>query len=118
MFLGIMKSRFNFKASKTVGLNVPFMGGDGWDSPTLAEIAGADPLNNAFITNHYSSGDRDEKIQDFVKAFEAKYGKKPDAFNALGYDTGYIVADAIKRAGTGDSETIKMALEETKDFLL
>lgn len=101
------------KQAREIGLDVPFMGGDGWDSPTLAEIAGADPLNNTFITNHYSSGDTDPRIQEFVKAFEAKYKKTPDAFNALGYDTGYLLADAIKRAGGGDSEKIKVALEET-----
>ena len=43
----------------------------------------------------------DEKIQNFVKAFKEKYdGKSPDAFNALGYDTAYFLADAIKRAGS------------------
>lgn len=106
------------KQAKELGLEIPFMGGDGWDSPTLVEIAGGDALANAYITNHYSSGDTDETIQNFVKAFETKYGKKPDAFNALGYDTGYLLADAIKRAGSDDSEAIKKALEETKDLTL
>ena len=106
------------KQAKELGLDIPFMGGDGWDSPTLVNIAGNDALANAYITNHYSSGDTDEKIQNFVKAFETKYGKKPDAFNALGYDTGFLLADAIKRAGSGDSEAIKKALEETSDLSL
>lgn len=107
------------KQAREAGLDVPFMGGDGWDSPTLVEIAGKEALNNTFITNHYSSGDPDEKIQTFVKAFGDKYsGKSPDAFNALGYDTAYLLADAIKRAGSGDSEKIKEALEETKDLAL
>jgi branched-chain amino acid transport system substrate-binding protein len=71
-------------------------------------------LNNTFITNHYSSGDSDPKVQDFVKAFQGKYdGKSPDAFAALGYDTAYFLADAIKRAGSGDPEKIRKALEET-----
>ncbi|AZV44528.1 ABC transporter substrate-binding protein [Peribacillus asahii] len=107
------------KQAREAGLDVPFMGGDGWDSPKLVEIAGADALNNTFITNHYSSGDPDEKIQNFVKAFKAKYkDKSPDAFNALGYDTGYFLADAIKRAGSADSVKIKEALEATKDLEL
>ena len=42
------------------------MGADGWDSPKLVELAGAEALNNTFITNHYSSEDPDEKIQKFV----------------------------------------------------
>lgn len=105
------------KQAREAGLNVPFMGGDGWDSPKLIDIAGKDALNNTFITNHYSSGDPSEKIQGFVKAFGEKYsGKSPDAFNALGYDTAYYLADAIKRAGSGDSEKIRDALAETKDL--
>ncbi|CAH0174171.1 ABC transporter substrate-binding protein [Peribacillus simplex] len=107
------------KQARETGLDVPFMGGDGWDSPKLVEIAGAKALNNTFITNHYSSGDPDKKIQNFVSAFKAKYkDKSPDAFNALGYDTGYFLADAIKRAGSADSEKIKDALEKTKDLEL
>ncbi|MDM5293732.1 ABC transporter substrate-binding protein [Peribacillus simplex] len=107
------------KQARETGLDVPFMGGDGWDSPKLVEIAGAKALNNTFITNHYSSGDPDEKIQKFVSAFKAKYkDKSPDAFNALGYDTGYFLADAIKRAGSADSEKIKEALEKTKNLEL
>lgn len=107
------------KQARETGLDVPFMGGDGWDSPKLVEIASAKALNNTFITNHYSSGDPDEKIQNFVSAFKAKYkDKSPDAFNALGYDTGYFLADAIKRAGSADSEKIKEALEKTADLEL
>ncbi|RRN69895.1 ABC transporter substrate-binding protein [Peribacillus simplex] len=107
------------KQARETGLDVPFMGGDGWDSPKLVEIAGAKALNNTFITNHYSSGDPDEKIQKFVSAYKAKYkDKSPDAFNALGYDTGYFLADAIKRAGSADSEKIKEALEKTKNLEL
>jgi branched-chain amino acid transport system substrate-binding protein len=102
------------KQARSLGIDVPVMGGDGWDSPTLVDIAGAGALNNTFITNHYSSGDSDPKVQDFVKAFQGKYdGKSPDAFAALGYDTAYFLADAIKRAGGGDPEKIRKALEET-----
>lgn len=107
------------KQAREIGLKVPIMGGDGWDSPKLTEIAGADPLNNTFITNHYSSGDSDPKIQDFVKAYQTKYSSKsPDAFAALGYDTAYYLADAIKRAGSADPKKIKEALASTKDLQL
>ncbi|MFC3884517.1 ABC transporter substrate-binding protein [Bacillus songklensis] len=107
------------KQARELGLNVPFMGGDGWDSPKLVEIGGAEALNNTYITNHYSSGDKDPKVQEFVKAFKAKYSdKSPDAFNALGYDTAYFLADAIKRAGDTSPEKIKKALAETKDLAL
>jgi branched-chain amino acid transport system substrate-binding protein len=107
------------KQARELGITAPFMGGDGWDSPTLVKIAGKEPLNNTFITNHYSSGDSDKKVQDFVNAFKAKYnGKSPDAFTALGYDTVYFLADAIKRAGSSDPTKIKDALAKTNGLQL
>lgn len=107
------------KQARELGLNVPLMGADGWDSPKLVELAGADALNNTFITNHYSSEDPDKKIQDFVTTFKEKHnGEAPNAFNALGYDTVYLLADAIKRAGSTDSTKIKDELAKTKDLSL
>ena len=107
------------KQAREMGIDVPLMGADGWDSPTLVELAGADALNNTYITNHYSAEDPDQKIQDFVKAFKAaNKDKAPDAFNALGYDTIYYIADAIKRAGSTEGEAIQKALADTKDLSL
>ncbi|PLT34592.1 ABC transporter substrate-binding protein [Bacillus sp. V5-8f] len=106
------------KQAREAGIDVPIMGGDGWDSPKLIEIAGGDALNNTFITNHYSAADKDPKVQAFVKAYEAKYNQTPDGFAALGYDTAYLLADAIKRAGDASPEKIKDAIAETKDLAL
>jgi branched-chain amino acid transport system substrate-binding protein len=107
------------KQARELGITAPIMGGDGWDSPDLVKIAGAAALNNTFITNHYSSGDSDKKVSEFVAAFKAKYdGKSPDAFTALGYDTVYFLADAIKRAGSSDSKKIQKALEATDGLQL
>ena len=39
-----------------------------------------------------------------------------NAFAALGYDTVYLVADAITRAKSTDAKAIQKALLETKDF--
>ena len=50
-----------------MGITVPLMGADGWDSPILLELAGAEALNNTFTTNHYSSEDPDGNIQEFNK---------------------------------------------------
>ncbi|WP_458411580.1 ABC transporter substrate-binding protein [Schinkia sp. CFF1] len=107
------------KQAREMGITAPLMGGDGWDSPKLVELAGADALNNTFITNHYSAEDPDQKIQDFVKKFKEKYnGKAPDAFNGLGYDTVYLLKDAIERAGSLDPVKVKDALAATKDLSL
>ena len=107
------------KQARAAGIDVPLMGGDGWDSPKMVELAGKDALNKTYFTNHYSAEDPDEKIQKFVAAFKAANSDQaPDAFNALGYDTVYWLKDAIERAGSTDGEKIKDALADTKDLSL
>ncbi len=106
------------KQARELGITVPMMGGDGWDSPTLVELAGADgkALNNTFISNHYAVDDPDPKIKSFVDAYKAEYNVTPDAMSVLGYDGMQMLADAIKRAGEVDSVKIRDALEATKDL--
>lgn len=106
------------KQARELGIDVPLMGADGWDSPTLVELAGADALNNSYLINHYSSEDPDAATQEFVTAFTEKNGSAPNTFHALGYDTVYFLKDAIERADKVDGESIKKALEETTDLSL
>ena len=104
------------KQAREMGITCPIGGGDGWDSPDMVSVAGAEALNNTFFTNHYSVEDPDPAIQKFVEAYKAKYNKLPDSFAALGYDAARLLADAIERAGEADPIKIKEALEATKDF--
>jgi len=104
------------KQARELGITAPMMGGDGWDAPQLLEIAGAQALNNTFISNHYSPQDPDPKVKTFVDAYKKEYNAEPDAMAVLGYDGMYMVADAIKRAGSTDKEKIKEALAATNGF--
>ncbi len=104
------------KQARALGIDAPILGADGFDSPSLAELAGTDALNNVYFTNHYSSLDKDPTVTNFIAAFKAKYNKEPDAFNALGYDLAKFLADAIKRSDKLDGETLKNALASTKNF--
>lgn len=104
------------KQARELGITCPIIGGDGWDSPKLAEIAGAEALNNTFFTNHYSPDSDSAESKAFVSAFEKEYKQKPDAPAVLGYDAMKLYADAIKRAGTDDSAKVTAALAETKNF--
>lgn len=102
------------KQARELGFTQPFLGTDGWDDPKVADIAGADALNNTYFSTHYS--DKDEEVKGFVDAFTKEYGHAPNVFAALGYDAGKMLVDAIKRAGSDDPEKIQKALEETKDL--
>ena len=72
------------KQARVLGITVPVLGADGFDSPKLAELAGADAANDIYFSNHYSSLDESPVVQDFIKAFKTEYGVEPNAFNALG----------------------------------
>lgn len=104
------------KQARDLGIDAPVLGADGFDSPVLLELAGADALNDVYYSNHYSSLDQDPLVQKFIEGYKAKNGTEPNAFNALGYDLGNFIADAIKRAGSQDPVAIKDALKATKGF--
>ncbi|NTV89067.1 MAG: ABC transporter substrate-binding protein [Clostridiales bacterium] len=104
------------KQARAQGITAPVLGADGFDSPTLLELAGAEALTDVYFTNHYSSLDQDPLVQKFIADYKAKYNKEPDAFNALGYDLAKFMADGISRAEKLDGESVKNALAATKDF--
>ncbi len=104
------------RQARELGMNQPLLGGDGWDSPELFKLGGA-ALKNAYITNHYSADNPAPEIQNFVKAYQAKFNVVPDSLAALAYDAAKVLGDAIKRAGgAGDSAKLKDAINATKEF--
>jgi branched-chain amino acid transport system substrate-binding protein len=103
------------RQARRLGLAVPLMGGDGWDSPKLVEIGG-EALNNTYYSNHYSVSDPSPAIQNFVSQYKAKYGEVPDALAALGFDAANILFDAIRRANSTAPAQIRDAIAQTKDY--
>jgi branched-chain amino acid transport system substrate-binding protein len=103
------------KQARELGMNMPLLGGDGWDSPDLWKLGG-ESLKNAYISNHYAAENPAPEIQNFVKAYKEKFGEVPDSLAALAYDAAKVLADAIKRAGGTDSAKLKDAINSTKEF--
>ena len=102
------------KQARELGITAPILGTDGWDDVKVADIAGADALNNTFFSTHYS--DKDESVKGFIDAFTKEYNHAPNVFAALGYDAGKLLVDALKRAGGDDPVKIKDAIAATKDL--
>ncbi len=92
--------------AKDKGITVPFIGGDGWDSADLDLTAAA----GGYFTNHYSPDSQAPLAVAFRSAFEAKYGKTPDALAALAYDATNLLFAAIEKAGVDDTEKVVEAL--------
>lgn len=105
------------KQTREIGLNVPLIGCDGWDSPKLVEIAGPEALNNTYFSSAFSVQDQTESVQKFIADYKAMYQKDPDIFCMQGYNAGLVLADALKRAGDGADETkLAAAIAATKDL--
>jgi len=100
------------KQAKEKGIKAVFMGGDGWDSADLDKKA----TDGDYFTNHYSPEDSRAEVQNFVKAFGAKYKddkgqpKVPDALAALAYDATNILLQGIKEGGADDTAKVKDAM--------
>jgi len=103
------------KQARELGLTVPLLGGDGWDSAKTLEIGG-DAVEGYYFSNHYAADSDSPKVQDFVRRYEARFGSKPDAMAALGYDAAGILADALRRAGTTEGPKLRDAIAATKDY--
>jgi branched-chain amino acid transport system substrate-binding protein len=103
------------RQAKKLGLNVPLMGGDGWDSPKLWEIGG-EALNDCYYSNHYSVNDPSPAIQKYVGDYKKRYNQVPDALSALGYDAARILVEAFRKAGTTDPAKVRDALTQIKEF--
>lgn len=102
---------------RDLGMDLPVVGGDGWDSASLiGEIKGDLEGKGVYFGNHFSPDEKRPEVQEFVKKFKERYGELPDAMAALGYDAARILIDAIKRAGSTESAKIRDAIEQTKDF--
>ncbi|NRG46117.1 ABC transporter substrate-binding protein [Bacillus sp. CRN 9] len=101
--------------ARKMGIDVPFVGGNGFNSPEVIKIAG-DSSNGLIVATPWYGEKDDPKVQEFVKKFEDEHGKTPDQFAAQAYDALYILANALKNAGEADRDKVRAALAETKDF--
>lgn len=103
------------REAKDLQIDSKILGGDGWDTPELKQIAkGAE--NGAYISNHYIASGTNKKLQDFVNAYKSKFGEKPSSFAALAYDSIYMVRQAVKNSNSNNSEKITASLAKIKKF--
>jgi len=93
------------RQARELGYTGPLLGGDGWDSPKLTEIAGG-ALDGSFLSNHYSVEDTSPVVQNFVSSYRLRYGEAPDAMAALGYDAMRLLVSCLKQLHTEDAEAL------------
>ncbi len=103
--------------ARAAGIKAKFLGGDGWDSPTILN-SGGDAIIGGFMCNHYNNKENRPEVKEFLKKWEAANGGKEPGTTmaALGYDAAAVGLQAIKDAKTPDSSGIIAALDNVENF--
>ncbi|HZJ90908.1 MAG TPA: ABC transporter substrate-binding protein [Oscillospiraceae bacterium] len=104
------------RQAKQVGLDVAFMGGDGWDGVLSENVIGTEKndADGSYFTNHYAQDDPNEDLQSFLVSYREEYKMEAVSFAALGYDAARMMLQAIEEAGSTDSQAIIDAMKNIK----
>ncbi|MCY1079916.1 ABC transporter substrate-binding protein [Archangium lansingense] len=102
------------RQAREMGLTQPLLGGDGWESDRIFELAGG-ALEGSYYSSHYAEDNPAPELQRFIASFRERYGRSPEAASALGYDAAKVALAAIERAKSLSGPDIRDALASTKD---
>lgn len=110
------ESALLIKQARDLGIKVPILGGDTWETQEFLDI-GKDAVEGSTFSTFFSSEKPITKeAEKFLTEYRNEYKKEPAAVTALGYDAYILILDAIKRAGVADSVKIRDQLAATKNF--
>lgn len=102
------------KQARDANIDVAILGGDGWGTGPIVDIAGKEAMNKTYYVDHVAADD--PALAEFAAAFKAEYNQEADSFAALGYDAAKLLIAAIDKAGSTDKEAIRVALETMSGF--
>lgn len=75
------------------------------------------PSSKIYVTAELPAGDAQKLVlEQFVKAYEAKYGKQPATFAGNGYDAAMLLMNAVRKAGDQPS-AVRDALEQVSNYV-
>jgi len=100
------------KQARELGITATMLGGDGWPSLQLLEIAG-EAVEGSYYIDH-----ADVKAPSVVKFradYKDKYDKEVEILSLMGHDAFMLLKAAIEKAGVAESEAIRDALEGISD---
>lgn len=103
------------KTAGELGINLRYLGGDGWGEELLYQYAG-DAAEGNYTCSNWNKNNPDNLSQRFVETFEKSYGRILSFAVPLAYDSFMLLADAVTRANSSDPLKIRDALAATKGF--
>lgn len=111
------ESALLIKQARDLGIDIPILGGDTWESPVFLSVGGNAVEGAVYSTHFTSESPVTAASEDFLKEYKAKYNKEANAFGALGYDAYMVIIDAIEKAGSEDPVAIRDKIAATTDFV-
>lgn len=112
------ESALIMKQARELGIKLPFLGGDTWETPEVIDIAGASAEGAVYSSFYDPEAPLTDMTGVFLEAYAAKYGADTLAagVTALGFDAYLLAIDTIQRAGTVDGPTLRDTLAATENF--
>jgi branched-chain amino acid transport system substrate-binding protein len=101
--------------ARELGIDVPIVGGNGFNSPALIKGAGA-AAEGVIVGAAWNSASENEQNQQFLKDYQAKYNAAPDQFAAQSYAGMQVIDEAVRLGCSGEREDIKTNLSKVKDL--
>ena len=102
--------------ARSLGLQVPVIGGDGWEAPQLTELGGK-AMEGTYYSTYFSAQNSAPEVRSFVRRYQQRWdGETPEAVSALGYDAMRLIAAAMEQAHSTEGAAVRAAIATTKDF--
>ncbi|MGY2067989.1 ABC transporter substrate-binding protein [Blastococcus sp. SYSU DS0619] len=97
--------------ARELGIDVPIIGGNGFNNPTLMADAG-EAAEGVVVGAAWNSSSDNPENQAFLAAYEAEYGAQPDQFAAQAYTGLKLVDQAVRANCSAERDSIQEALGE------
>lgn len=112
------ESALVMKQARQLGITIPFLGGDTWETPDVIRIAGKAAEGAVYSSFYDPAAPQTERTKEFLDAYAKKYGEDTlvAGVAALGFDAYLLALETVQKAGTTDGPALRDTLAKTKGF--
>ena len=96
--------------ARALGLSVPFIGGNGFNSPALLDNAKS-AAEGTWVGSPWFDGNTAAENQRFLRAYRQKFHSDPNQFSAQSYDALWMLVDTLKKI------TLTSQLDKNRELL-
>lgn len=100
--------------ARDLGIDVPIIGGNGFNNPQLMADAG-DAAEGVVVGAAWNSSSDNPENTAFLEAYEAEFGSKPDQFAAQAYTGLKLIDQAVRSGCSAERDDVKAALGELEN---